>query len=488
MGKKTGLKKNFIYSISYQILTIILPLITAPYVTRVLGAKGLGVYSKTQALAQYFLLFAMLGVNNYGNRSIARVRDNRQDVSKTFWEIYTFQFATAVITVSLYWVYCIFFSSENRLIYMMQAFYVMSGLLDVNWCCFGLEKFRLTTIRSMIVRIATAIAVFTLINSKDDLWLYTFIISFGHIVSMLVVWPFIKKHIDFVKPTWDGIKRHIKPNLVLFWPVIAVSLYNIMDKLMLGWFSEDEEVAFYTYAERIVTIPTTLILALDNVIMPRMSNLYASEGKNEKIKYLMDNVMLFAMFMAAAMGFGLAGIADVFAPWFYGRAFTRCGYFILLLSPVIVIKAWAGALRTQFIIPTGRDKIYVFSLTTGAIVNLIINALLIPKINGVGAIIGTLAAEFAVCFIQFFLCRRDIDIKNYLINGFSFCIIGAIMFFAVEALSHVSKSSLVTMAVQVSCGAVVYVVIGCFYMVIIRKDPVLVNEALKMLRIKYRFK
>lgn len=487
MKSEHNIKKNFIYSVSYQILTIILPLITAPYVTRVLGAKGLGVYSKTQAWAHYFLLFAMLGVNNYGNRAIARVRDNREKASKTFWEIYTFQFVTAVIATALYWFYCIQFTSENRLIYMMQSFYVMSGLLDVNWCCFGMEKFKLTTIRSMVVRILTALAVFTLVNSKDDLWLYTFIISFGHIVSSLVVWPFIKKHIDFIKPTWDGIKRHIKPNLVLFWPVIAVSLYNIMDKIMLGWFSEDEEVAFYTYAERIVTIPTTLILALDNVIMPRMSNLYASEGKNEKIKYLMDNVMMFAMFMAAAMGFGLAGIADVFAPWFYGSAFARCGFFIILLSPVIIVKAWAGALRTQFIIPTGRDIIYVISLTTGAIVNLFLNALLIPRINGIGAIIGTLAAEFAVCFIQFFLCRKDIDIKNYLINGLWFCVIGAIMFFLIEVLSHVSNHAVVTMAVQIVSGAIIYIGLGSFYMIKIRKNPVLVNEGLKMLRIKYRF-
>lgn len=317
---------------------------------------------------------------------------------------------------------------------------------------------------------------------------HTFILSFSYILSSAAVWPFIRKHIDFVKPTWEGIKRHIKPNLVLFWPVIAVSLYNIMDKIMLGWFSTDEEVAFYTYAERIITISTTLILALDNVIMPRMSNLYASEGKNEKIKYLMDNVMLFAMFMAAAMGFGLAGVSDVFAPWFYGSAFTRCGYFILLLSPVIIFKGWAGALRTQFIIPTGRDKIYVVSLTTGAIVNLILNALFIPSMNGVGAIIGTIAAEFDVCFIQFFWCRKDIDIKNYLINGFSFCIIGAIMFFVVEAPSHVSSSLLITMVVQVLCGAAVYIVLGCFFMVKIRKNPVLVNEGLKMLRIRYRFK
>ena len=488
MAKKPGLKKNFMFSICYQILAIILPLITAPYIARVLGAANSGVYSKTHALARYFMLFAMLGVNNYGNRAIARAHDDRKKMSITFWEIYTFQALTAIICILLYLCFCAFLTKDNQFIYLMQGFYVLGSLFDINWCCFGMENFKLTTIRSSIIRIISAVFVFTFVKSRNDLWLYTFIISLSHVVSVLAVWPFVLKHIDIIRPTLHGIRKHIKPNLVLFWPVIAVSIYNLMDRIMLGWMSVDEEVGFYSYAESIVTIPTTLILALDNVVMPRMSNLFAKEGKSDHIKYLMSTVMMFAMFMSCAMAFGLAGVSDVFAPWFYGKEYIRCGYFIFLLSPVIIVKAWAGALRTQFIIPTGRDKIYVVSLTTGAVVNLILNALLIPRISGVGAIIGTLAAEFSVCFIQFFWCRRDIDIKNYLINGLSFCLIGAIMFCVVEALSHVSSHALVTMAVQIICGAIVYILLGCFYMIKIRRNPVLVNEGLKMLKIKYRFR
>lgn len=488
MSSKSRLKKNFMYNIAYQLLAIILPLITAPYIARVLGAANVGIFSKTQAWAHYFLLFSMLGVNNYGNRAIARVHDDREKRSVAFWEIYAFQCFMAIVCIILYLCFCIFFASENQVIYLMQGFYVMGGLFDINWCCFGMEKFKLTTIRSSLVKILSAVCVFTLVKTKNDLWLYTLIIALGHLLSGLAVWPFVLTHVDFIKPTWAGIKKHIKPNLVLFWPVIAVSIYNIMDRIMLGWISVDEEVGFYTYAERIVTIPTTLILALDNVVMPRMSNLFAKEGKSDHIQFLMDNVMMFAMFMSGAMAFGMAGVSDVFAPWFYGSAFKRCGYFILLLSPVIVFKGWAGALRTQFIIPTGRDKIYVLSLTTGAIVNVVLNALLIPKLNGVGAIIGTLAAEFSVCFIQFYCCRKDIHLKEYLINGISFCVIGFAMFFIVEALSHVSNSAVITMIVQIACGAVFYIIIASVYMIKIRKNPVLVNEGLKMLRIKYRFK
>ena len=488
MAKRPGLKKNFMYSVGYQMLAIVLPLITAPYIARVLGAANTGIYSKTFALARYFMLFAMLGVNNYGNRAIARVHDDKKEMSNTFWEIYSFQMLLAIIFNLLYLCFCLFLSKENQLIYLMQGIYILGGMFDINWCCFGMENFKLTTIRSSIIKIASAICVFCFVNSRDDLWLYTLILSLSHIISVLAVWPFVLKHIDIVRPTMAGIKKHIKPNLVLFWPVIAVSIYNLMDRIMLGWMSVDEEVGFYTNAESIVTIPTTLILALDNVVMPRMSNLFSKNDRSEKIKYLMDSVMMFAMFMAAAMAFGMAGISDVFAPWFYGKDFTRCGLFILLLSPVIIFKGWAGALRTQFIIPTGKDKIYVISLTVGAIVNLILNAILIPKINGVGAIIGTLTAEFSVCFIQFFLCRKEINLKDYLTNGISFCMIGAIMFFAVESLSFISPSAVVTMAVQIVCGGLLYVLLASVYMIKIRKNPVLVNEGLKMLRIKYRFK
>lgn len=488
MAKESRLKSNFAFSIGYQLLAIILPLITNPYIARVLGAANAGIYSKTHALAHYFLLFAMLGVNNYGNRAVARVRHDRKELSKTFWEIFIFQAFTAVISIVLYLCFCLFLAKENRIVFLMQGVYVLGGLFDINWCCFGMEKFRLTTIRSGALKIASVICIFLFVKNKSDLWLYTLIVASAYLLGGLAVWPFVLKHVDIVKPTLSGIKKHIKPNLFLFWPVIAVSLYNIMDRIMLGWMSIDEEVGFYSYAESIVTIPTTLILALDNVVMPRMSSLFAKEGKTDHTKYLMDTVMMFAMFMSGAMAFGIAGISDVFAPWFYGKEFVRTGYFILLLSPVIIFKAWAGALRTQFIIPAGRDKIYVLSLTFGAVANVVLNALLIPHLDGVGAIIGTIAAEFLVCFIQFYCCRKDVDLKKYMVNGISFCIIGIIMFFAVEALSHVSGNALVTMVVQVVCGALIYVSLGCFYMIKIHKNPVLVNEGLKVLRIKFRFK
>ena len=484
-SKKPDIKKNFLYSVGYQILAIILPLITAPYLARRLGADLLGIYSKSHAWANYFYLFTILGVNNYGNRAIARVRDDRHKTSEVFWEVYAFQAMTSILFFLLYILYCVTFEHENGNIFLLQSFYVLSGLFEINWFCFGLEKFKLTTIRNAVVRILMLIAIFVFVHDKSDLWLYTAILSVGYVVSALAVWPFVMKHVDFVRPTWQGIRKHIKPNLVLFWPVIAISLYNIMDKVLLGRFSSNSEVAFYTYAERIVTIPYTLMLALDNVVMPRMSNVFA-RNDSEQADKLMSYVMLFAMVIASAMTFGVAGISDVFAPWFYGKDFARCGYFIFLLAPTILFKGWAGALRTQFIIPTGRDRIYIISLTSGAVVNLILDLALIPSMNGVGAIIGTLAAEATVALIQFTMCRKDIPIREYMKNGVSFVIIGVVMFFCVEAVGKLGLAPLPTLVMQVAVGGVVYTTLASGYMIASRQ-PALINEALKFCHIRRRF-
>lgn len=457
-----GIKKNLVYNVAYQILIIILPFITAPYISRVLGAHGVGTYSYTQAFASYFYLFAMLGVVNYGNRTVAAVRDNFDVLKKTFWEIFSFQFFVGGLISVVYIFYCMCFVKEDRLIYYMQFFYVISGVFDVNWFCFGLEKFKFTTIRSVLVRLGMVLAIFLFVKERSDLAIYTGILSVGNLIAAFAVWPFVLKHIGFEKPTLEGILKHLKPNLILFFPVIAVSIYHLMARLMLGGFSTEEEVGFYTYAERITQIPNTLILALNSVVMPRMANLYAKNDRYST-RNLMDRVMLFAMFMSALMAFGLAGVAPIFAPWFYGDEFTRCGLFIVLLCPIIIFKGWAGVLRTQYIIPKGRDKVYIISLTTGAIVSLLLNFLLIPKYSGIGAIMGTLGAELSVCLVQFALIRKEIPFAVYLKDGLVFCCFGIVMYFIISYMGNLDISSFFLMLLQIVTGTLIFVVPAGLY-------------------------
>lgn len=309
---KTSLKKNFIYNIAYQILVLILPLITAPYLSRVIGGDSIGVYSYTQAFASYFVLLSLLGVENYGNREIARVRDDDEKKRRTFWEVFSIQFVLTIIMTTSFVAYVLIASPEYKTIYLLQLFYVVSSAFNINWYFWGVEKFKLTVIRNTFIKLLTTVSIFVFVKSQNDLWLYTLIISLGMLLSNIVVWPFLFKEVTYTAITWQGIRRHIKPDLVLFIPVIAVSLYNVMDKIMLGYFSTYSEVGYYTYAEKIVQVPVTVIIALGTVMMPHVTNLIA-KGNEKECRELFDKAMMFVLFMGFAFTFGMANLAPVFS-------------------------------------------------------------------------------------------------------------------------------------------------------------------------------
>lgn len=251
MRKEKSVKKNFIYNSAYQILAILVPLVTTPYVSRVLGADGVGRYSYAYTVAYYFFMFAMLGVNNYGNRSIAQTRDDREKMSYTFSSIYAFQLMTTAAMVILYCGYS-FFLSKDRTISLIMLMYVASAGLDVNWLFFGIEEFRITTIRNTVIKLATVMAVFLFVKTKNDVYIYTAIYAASMLISHLILWTLVHRIVDFKRVGLKDIIPHIKPNLVLFVPVIAISLYKFMDKLMLGHMTNKAEVGYYEDRKSVV--------------------------------------------------------------------------------------------------------------------------------------------------------------------------------------------------------------------------------------------
>ena len=192
-------KKNFIYNLIYQILILIIPLITAPYLSRVVGADGVGTYSYTYSIVYYFMLLTLLGINNYGNRSIAKVRDDKRKLSKTFWSLYLFQLLMGVIMLIAYISYLYLFDVKYRNIAIIQTLFIISAMLDINWLFFGLEEFKKTITRSTFVKIGNVILIFLLVKTKNDLWKYTLIMSGMTCLSQLILWSFLRKRISFVK-------------------------------------------------------------------------------------------------------------------------------------------------------------------------------------------------------------------------------------------------------------------------------------------------
>lgn len=471
---ESSLKLNFIYNVGYQLLVIILPLITTPYISRVLGAEKLGIYSYTYSVANYFVLFLMLGVANYGNRSIAQVKDNRNQRSERFWSIYGFQLFRGIVIIVAYLIYSMSCGQRYLEISLLQSFYVLSGLLDISWFFFGIEKFKLTVLRNAMIRIANLLLIFLLVKDRTDLWKYTLIMSLGTVFSQGYLWFYIKKYVDFKKTTIKDIIPHIKPELILFVPIIAISLYRIMDKIMLGQLSSMTQVGYYQNAEKIVNIPMSIITALGTVMLPRMSNLTVKGDKKLGLLYI-ENSMLFVCFMGTAFAFGLSGVAPILAPVFLGKEYYACSILISYLAITTIFLSWANVIRTQYLIPNQMDVSYIISVSLGAVTNLIANALLIPHFQALGAVVGTILAEFVVCVSQTLRVRKYLDIKKYLKAGWPFLPIGFVMFYTVRKLGQMMGENIKTLVVEIMVGVIVYIVFSFLYLYVI-KHPIIMSE------------
>ena len=181
------------YNVVYQILLIILPLITTPYISRILGSEGLGTYTYTYTIANYFMLAAMLGVKNYGNRSVAAVRENREVLSRAFWEIYGLQFLCSALALLVYLCYAWMETPVYRLVALIQGIYVFSGMLDISWLFFGVEKFKITVTRNIVIRVIDLLCVFVFVKERSDLWKYALIMTLGTLCSQGYLWFYLRK-------------------------------------------------------------------------------------------------------------------------------------------------------------------------------------------------------------------------------------------------------------------------------------------------------
>lgn len=465
----SSLKKNLAYNVAYQILVIILPLITAPYVSRVLGADGLGTYSYIFSIVTYFGLFGMLGIANHGNRSVALVRDNRQKVSEAFSNTYIIQLCTTVIALLLYFLFIYCWFSGDKTIAYIESIIVLSYVLDITWFFFGLEQFAVTVTRNAIIKIATVVAIFIFVRSREDLWIYALIMSCGMLFSQIYLWLRIRKYADFCKPSWSQVKSNIKPVLMLFIPAIAYSIYKLLDKVMLGAMSSMSQVGLFDNAEKIINIPSSLITAFGTVMMPRITVLLGT-GDEHRISYLNKISVRYFTLLVVGAAFGLAGICNVLAPVYFGSEFVGSAPIIAGLGFSLIFVTWANVIRTQYLIPNKLDKPYVISSVIGALANLAVNIILIPKFAGIGAMIGTIIAEFTVFFVQLILVRRSFPMSQYLQPVLFLFPIGMIMFAVVYWIGAYMGNTIITLIIQILVGGFLYLSGSMVYLKVIQDE------------------
>ena len=452
----SSIKKNFALNTLYQVLAILLPLITAPYLARVIGAAGTGVYSYKFSIAKYFTIFAMLGLNNYGNRTIAAVRDNKAQLSKEFTSIYIMQLVLHLLVLSAYVIYAWFFAGD--LVSKLLTLYVLSSLFDINWFFFGLEQFKLTVVRNTIIKLCSVACILLFVKEKNDVWKYVLIMACSFLFSQMMLWPFLKRYTSFSLISIGDVIKHLRPNIVLFIPVVAVSLYKTMDKVMLGAMTVDEQVGYYDNCESLIAIPLALVQSLGNVMLPRMSNLFAKGNSKEISTKYINTSIVFATFLATSISFGIMTVSKEFVPLFYGSGFETCVPILLVLCPSVFFTAIGNVIRTQLLIPQKKDKEYIISVFIGAIVNLILNALLIPQYSAVGASLGTLAAEISVCIYQIVSSRKDIIYKQAFEDSLPMIIAAIMMFIILFNIRMPIDNNLLALVSKIILGIITYVI------------------------------
>lgn len=264
-----SLSKNYLYNLSYQILTLVTPLITTPYISRVLGVDGIGEYSFSYSIVAYFVLLAQFGITNFAQREIAYHQDDRVAHSRIFFEVISFQLLTVLVSLICYYILGIAWQVSSQ-IYWVQAFNIVAVLFDVSWFFQGLEEFGKIVVRNFIVRLANIAFLFLFINSPDDLILYTFIMGGMNVISGILICLFLKDYVHRVSIHEIHPLRNWKPILQLFLPQVAIQVYVVLDKTMLGSFSDSyTENGYYEQADKIIKLLLTIATSLGTVMLPR---------------------------------------------------------------------------------------------------------------------------------------------------------------------------------------------------------------------------
>ena len=464
-----SVRTNYLYNLIYQITAILLPLITMPYVSRVLGPQGVGTNSLTNANTQYFMLLGTLGITMYSTKKIATVRETRRKLRQTFWEIFSIQFIGCMISYIIF-VLVLGIRSSLGLYYMLQGFFILSSAIDISWYFVGIEDFKNASIRSFLVKIISVFLIFIFVKDSNDLWQYILINSLTMFIGQFVMWIYVDKS-TFSFKSLDKLKlrRHITPILVLFIPQVATQIYTVLDKTMLGVFSPTVEVGYYDQSQKIVRILLTILTSLGTVMMPRIASLI-SKNQHDIVKNTLKKSFTIISFLAIPIAFGIMGVSDRFIPMFFGYEYLSVIPLLKISSILVIIIGLGNVFGTQYMIAVGKNKEYTISVCVGAAVNFILNLILIPKFSALGAVIATVSAELSIALIQLWYSREIVDI-SWIKETYKYWISGIVMLIIVSFLGEGTYRNIFILARQIIIGSMVY-----FGILILLKDNIIKNS------------
>ena len=461
---KKSITKNYIYNLIYQLLIILVPFLTTPYLTRTLGSEKLAIFSFTYSIITIFFLLSALGINTYGQREIAYVQDNIKKRSNVFWNLVIVRALSTIFSIIILLIF-IFIIDKYTIYYKLFLIYIVANIFDITWFYQGIENFKNIAIRNIIIKILYCISIFIFIKTPKDINTYIILFSSMTLLTNITFWINIKKYITKFNLKEINIKKHIKPVILLFIPQVASLIYTVLDKTMIGIIMSDiRNVYYYEQATYLVKTTLTLISTIGTVMVSRIA--YTFESKDfKKIKDYLNTTVNFVWFLGCALCFGISATVSNFVPWFYGPGYTQIISLVYTLSSLIIIIGLNNVIGIQFLVATKQQNKYITAVIYGAIINFILNLCLIPIIGAYGAAIASIIAELSILLIELHHLKKSIKDFNILNQSLKYILCGIIMFITAYTIGYLLPKTIITTIIQVIIGGTTYLLL-----IILTKD------------------
>lgn len=416
--KQKSISTNYIYNTILKVLNILFPMITFPYIARVLTASGVGKINFSLSVISYFILISRIGIPMYGIRECAKYRDNKKKLTKTVQEILIINLGSLILSLILF--YLILFNSNilsnYKDVLLILSINIISTTIGMEWFYQAIEEYKYITLRNIFVKIVSLVLIFLLIRKQNDYNIYAFILVISVSLSYLYNFFYSRTYINlFKKYSHYNFKKHIKPIFLLFAMSVSISIYTHLDKVMLGILTNDEAVGYYTSANKLVRVIVSLVTSLGTVLLPRMSY-YIKNDLTKEINNLIDKSLNFIFLLAIPASVGVFMLAKPIILIFTGSGYTEAITTVRILSPVILIIGLSNLIGVQILLSHGKEKFTLISTSIGAVTNFVLNLLLIQKFNHNGAAIATIVAETSVVTAQIYFAysylKGNVNFKN----------------------------------------------------------------------------
>ena len=448
---------NFMYQASFQVLLIIIPMITIPIVSRAFKPEGVGIYNFTLSVVSYFVLIAGLGLSTYGVREIAIVRDDKIKLSEKFWELVLFNISFSLVAIIAYLTLIFFFSEELRWYFFAQGFTLLASVVDITWFFSGIEDFKKITIRNFIIKIITFTLVVLFIHTQKDLLLYILIQSVGNMIGQLSLWFSIRGKISFVRISFQNIRKHFLPALSFFGAKVSSTIFLEGTKTILGIFTTMTVVGLFSNSLQIAMVINAVITASNIVLIPYMSNLYKKTNETELIRK-MEEIIHLQLYFTIAIVFGLLLINNSMIDWFFGKSFKDIRLILPFMSVIPLLSTLHQGVANQYLVPKGKMKPYNVSMMLAMGVSLVLTSTLSPFIGIFGGVIGLLGGYLVLCVIRVSVLIKETDFK-FDTRKILICIIsGLAMLIIIFFLTKEMPSRFITTIIQIITGASLYLI------------------------------